>query len=126
MTDSRFRIEGGCHCGAIRFAVHTAELQALDCDCSICRKKGSLRLVVSADELEVLSGSDSLTDYQFNTRIAHHLSCSTCGMHPYYTPRSHPDGFSVNVRCLDNPWPRRFEVVPFDRENREENIEHIR
>lgn len=126
MSVSSLRIEGGCHCAAVRFVVRTSSLTALDCNCSICRKKGFLHLIVAAEDLEVLSGEDSLTDYRFNTRTARHLFCSICGTHPYYVPRSHPDGYSVNVRCLDEPWPDRFQITPFDGTKWEESIDDIR
>src|SRR5262245_25889132 len=92
--------EGSCHCQRVRFRVHTAKLEALDCNCSICQKKGFLHLIVTKDAFELLSGEEDLTTYTFNTHVAKHRFCRVCGMHPFYTPRSHPDGVDVNVRCL--------------------------
>ena len=48
-----------------------------------------------------LRGKDKLTTYSFNTGTAKHLFCSVCGIKSFYVPRSHPDGYSVNFRCLD-------------------------
>jgi hypothetical protein len=56
---------------------------------------------VPADRFKLLTGSDALSSYSFNTNTAKHLFCSTCGIKSFYVPRSHPDGFSVNARCLD-------------------------
>jgi hypothetical protein len=93
---------GGCHCGRVRFEVLApARLQVSDCNCSICSKAGYLHLIVPADQFRLLSGQDALTVYQFNTGTARHLFCSVCGIKSFYVPRSHPDGFSVNARCLD-------------------------
>jgi hypothetical protein len=72
-----------------------------DCNCSICSKAGYLHLIVPADRFTLLSGEDALTVYQFNTGTARHLFCSVCGIKSFYVPRSHPDGVSVNARCLD-------------------------
>ena len=93
---------GGCHCGRVRFEVTApARLQVSDCNCSICSKSGYLHLIVPKSRFRLLSGQDWLTTYEFNTRTAKHLFCSACGIKSFYVPRSHPDGYSVNFRCLD-------------------------
>lgn len=119
--------EGGCHCGRVRFRVRVgAELVALDCNCSICSMKGFLHLIVERDAFELVSGADALTTYSFNTHVAKHTFCSVCGIHPFYTPRSHPNGVDVNVRCLDNDAVKRFRIEPFDGREWESNVDRIR
>lgn len=118
--------EGGCHCGAVRFRVRVDEHRALDCNCSICTKKGFLHLIVEKDAFELLAGEDALTEYRFGTGVARHRFCRTCGIHPFYTPRSHPDGVDVNVRCLAPEAIARFEVAPFDGRRWEDSVESIR
>ena len=93
--------EGGCHCGRVRFRVRADLSSLLECNCSICTKKGILHLIVPPPQFELLTGSEALTTYQFNTNTARHTFCRYCGMHPFYTPRSHPDHVDVNARCLD-------------------------
>ena len=66
----------------------------------MCSRSGYLHLFVPADRFKLLSGDDVLTTYVFNTKTAKHLFCSVCGIKSFYVPRSHPDGFSVNMRCL--------------------------
>ena len=107
-------LEGGCHCGRVRFRVRTPVLEALDCNCSICTKKGFLHLIVTREMFEILAGESDLTTYTFNTGIAQHTFCRHCGMHPFYVPRSHPDGIDVNVRCLDGDVWKTFRIRPFD------------
>ena len=93
---------GGCHCGRVRFEVTApAKITVSECNCSICSKSGYLHLVVPAERFRLVSGADSLTTYTFNTGTAKHLFCKVCGIKSFYVPRSHPDGFSVNARCLD-------------------------
>jgi hypothetical protein len=116
--------EGGCHCGAVRFRVRIDRFEALECNCSICTKKGFLHLIVPPDRFELLRGAETLTTYQFNTRVAKHLFCCICGMQPFYTPRSHPDHVDVNVRCLDLPL-ERFRISPFDGRNWEASVARI-
>lgn len=93
---------GGCHCGAVRFEVLAPpRLEVSDCNGSICAMSGYLHLTVPKSRFKLTGGADSLVTYQFNTRTAKHLFCRTCGIKSFYVPRSHPDGYSVNARCLD-------------------------
>jgi hypothetical protein len=106
---------GGCHCGRVRFEVRApAEIEVMDCNCSICSKAGFLHLIVPSAQFSLLSGAGALSDYQFNTGTAHHLFCSVCGIKSYYVPRSHPNGFSVNARCLDEGTVTGTRVVACD------------
>jgi hypothetical protein len=118
--------EGGCHCGAVRFRVVVDEHQAIDCNCSICTKKGFLHLIVPPDRFTLLQGRDALTTYQFNTNTARHLFCTTCGIHPFYHPRSHPNDYDVNVNCLDGNARSKFRIKPFDGKNWEASIGNLR
>ena len=124
-TTASPKILGGCHCGKIRFRVSVSKYEALDCNCSICQKKGILHLIVPPEDFELLQGEDHLSTYTFNTEIAKHHFCKTCGIHPFYRPRSHPDDYDVNVRCLDSDAMSLFEIVPFDGKHWEENIQQI-
>jgi hypothetical protein len=106
---------GGCHCGRVRFEVSApARLQVADCNCSICSKSGYLHLIVPKSRFKLLSGADSLTTYTFHTGTAQHLFCAVCGVKSFYVPRSFPDGYSVNARCLDEGTLAELSVVPFD------------
>ncbi len=118
--------EGGCHCGRVRFRVRVREHRAIACNCSICSKKGFLHLLVPPEDFELVHGEDALEVYTFNTRVAKHRFCRTCGVQAFYTPRSHPDHVDVNVRCLDGVPPGRFDVTEFDGQNWEDNVEAIR
>ena len=110
-------MEGGCHCGRVRFRV-TADLALVtECNCSICAKKGILHLIVPPEQFELLSGKDDLTVYEFNTKIAKHMFCKHCGIHPFYVPRSDPDKIDVNVRCLEGVDPAALDVKEFDGRN---------
>lgn len=118
--------EGGCHCGAVRFRVQIDKHEATECNCSICMKKGFLHLIVTAENFTLLQGKDELTTYTFNTGVAKHTFCRLCGIHSFYRPRSHPDGYSVNLRCLDGNVVDRFQIKSFDGRNWEQNIDQLR
>ena len=106
--------QGSCHCGAVRFEVEAPEeIDADLCNCSICTKSGFLHLIVPKSRFRLLSGAEAITTYTFNTGVAKHTFCRTCGIKPFYVPRSNPDGIDVNVHCLDTP-PRRVRVAEFD------------
>jgi hypothetical protein len=106
---------GGCHCGKVRFQVTApADLEVADCNCSICKQFAYLHLIVPAERFLLLQGRESLSTYTFNTGVAKHHFCATCGVKSFYVPRSHPDGISVNVRCLDPATIVSMQVKPFD------------
>lgn len=118
---------GGCHCGRVRFEVEApARLRAAECNCSICGRSGFLHLLVGKESFRLLSGEDDLASYRFNTGTANHLFCSVCGVKSFYVPRSHPDGYSVNARCLDGNTVESIEVFPFDGANWEANVDALR
>ena len=95
--------KGGCHCGAVAFEVRTSdEVEIVDCNCSMCAKTGYLHLIVAKKDFRLLRGEHNITTYTFNTGAAKHMFCSVCGIKSFYIPRSHPDGYSVNFRCLDD------------------------
>ena len=110
-------MEGGCHCGRVRFRV-TADLDRVtECNCSICTKKGFLHLIVTPDRFQLLQGEEDLTSYAFNTGIAKHTFCRHCGIHSFYVPRSDPDKIDINVRCLDDIDLAAIAAKPFDGRN---------
>lgn len=108
------KIAGGCHCGRVRFEAKVGDppLDVLDCNCSACSLTGFLHLIVPHEDFTLLSGGDALVSYRFGTGAANHLFCGTCGVKSFYQPRSHPDAWSVNARCLDEPIA--LTVIPFD------------
>ena len=108
---------GSCHCGRVRFRVTGDLAETLECNCSICAKKGFLHLIVAPGQFELLSGGDELTTYRFNTGTAKHTFCKHCGVQAFYVPRSDPDKIDVNVRCLDDVDFTQIRAAPFDGRN---------
>src|SRR5690348_614242 len=119
------KIEGGCHCGTVRFEaeVGQAPVPALDCNCSVCRMTGFLHVMVPHAAFELLTGRDALSSYRFGSGAAEHLFCRRCGVKSFYQPRSHPEAWSLNANCLDE----RLElaVEPFDGANWEQAAENL-
>ena len=118
---------GSCHCGAVRFEADApADAPVQRCSCSMCSMTGFVHLIVPAAQFRLLSGSDSLTEYTFNTHTARHMFCSRCGVKSFYVPRSNPDGFSINVNCLDPATISGFVIEDFDGANWEANADSLR
>lgn len=115
------RVEGGCHCRAVRFAAEVAAaVEILDCNCSICAMTGFRHLIVPHADFTLVSGEETLTGYRFGTGAANHLFCSVCGVKSFYQPRSHPDSWSVNLNALDDPSLLRIDARAFDGRNWEQ------
>lgn len=118
--------KGGCHCGKVRFEVDApADIQVTECDCSICCMSGFRHLIVSSDAFRLLSGEADIKTYTFNSHLAKHYFCGSCGVKSFYVPRSHPDGISVNVRCLDPETIGSITTTAFDGRNWEQNVSKL-
>ena len=95
-------LKGSCHCGAVQFEVRTELEPAVRCNCSLCHRKGALMCPLFAGEnLTILAGQDSLTLYQFNTRVAKHYFCKHCGIYPFHQTRKDATRWRVNLGCLE-------------------------
>jgi hypothetical protein len=108
--------KGGCHCGAVQYEL-TADLAgAMECNCSICAKRGALWAFAKPDQIKILKGEDAVSDYQFGKKRIHHLFCRTCGVGSFSRGNG-PDGslsYAVNVRCLEGVDPSELKITPFD------------
>lgn len=114
--------EGGCHCGAVRFeAALPAQVSAQSCNCSMCEKTGYVHVIVPESRFRLLAGACRITTYTFNTGVARHTFCSRCGVKSFYRPRSNPDGWSINARCLDDASDLDIQIEAFDGRNWEAN-----
>nr|XP_027238513.1 centromere protein V-like isoform X1 [Penaeus vannamei] len=118
MDSDLVKYTGGCHCGAVRYEVWApAVLNVIDCNCSICVKKQGRHFIVPLNQFKLLKGHDSLKTYSFNTHMAKHNFCITCGIHPFYIPRSNPDGYGVILSSLDDVTLKKVKMEKFDGKN---------
>uniref|UniRef100_A0A8D2ZD40 Centromere protein V n=1 Tax=Scophthalmus maximus TaxID=52904 RepID=A0A8D2ZD40_SCOMX len=116
--------KGGCHCEAVRFEVWSSpDLHVFHCNCSICTKKQNHHFIVPKNHFTLLQGLDNLTTYSFNTHVAQHTFCKTCGVQSFYTPRSNPDGYGIAPHCLDPGTVRSVTVEKFCGEKWEESMQ---
>lgn len=111
----KIAVSGGCHCGAVRYTARVArQPEVQSCNCSICAMTGFLHLIVPGSDFTLLRGAEALSAYRFNTGTAQHLFCRHCGVKSYYVPRSNPDGYSINLRCLDENHGLDIKIDAFD------------
>lgn len=101
---------GSCHCGAIKFETISALAELTTCDCSLCIKKNAVMVKVHKSEFRLLSSADDLSEYQWNTRVARHYFCGTCGIYTHHQKTSAPDHFGINIFCLDGVDPSHIHV----------------
>ncbi len=102
--------QGSCHCGAVQFQVETDFPELTTCDCSICSRKNAVMVKVHESRFKLLTGEQSLSEYQFHTHTAKHYFCKVCGIYPFHRKRVTPDFFGVNVFCLENFDPAGIPV----------------
>jgi hypothetical protein len=107
--------QGGCHCGAVRWELQVPQvIRASECNCSVCYKSGHLGVIVPRSRFRIIQGETNLHEYQFNSKVAHHYFCKTCEIKSFYIPRSHPEGVSVNARCIDKELIKDLVIKPFN------------
>ena len=118
--------KGSCHCGAVLYEVEApAVIECHECNCSICSRLGYLHLIVPKSKFKLLKGEEFLSTYTFDSGEAKHKFCKICGVKSFYIPRSNPNGYSVNVRCLD-PQPEDINIEQFDGKNWEEHAHKLK
>ena len=108
--------KGSCHCGRIAFTVEGDLQQVMECNCSICTKRGSLLWFVPRDRFALATPAADLSTYTFNKHQIKHHFCGVCGVAPY-AEGTDPKGnamAAVNVRCLDDVDFAALPRKPFD------------
>ena len=90
---------GSWHCGAVRFRVETEVKDTTSCDCSLCSRRSATMIQVHETGMKILAGEDNLGLYQWNTKVARHYFCRTCGIYPFHRKRAAPDSSTGSM------WP---------------------
>jgi hypothetical protein len=110
------KYQGRCHCGRIAFEVQGELTQVLDCNCSICSRRGSLLWLVPRQQLRLLTPEQNLSTYTFHQHLIKHRFCAACGIHAFgeaTDPAGHPMA-AINVRCLEGVDISSLPVQHFD------------
>ena len=112
--------KGGCHCGRIAFEVEGDIQQVIECNCSICSKRGYLLWFVPRQQLRLSTPATDMATYTFNRHVIQHRFCPTCGCAPF-GEGADPSGAAraaVNLRCLEGVDPSTLEIRQFDGRSR--------
>ena len=121
-------LDGSCHCGDVQFRVTLTDgfASARRCTCSICRMRGAIAVTSTPEAFQLIKGAPNLATYRFNTGVAEHHCCTTCGIYTHHKRRSNPNELGVNVACLEGVSPFDFREVAVNDGNRHpgDNAEH--
>jgi hypothetical protein len=114
------KFHGSCHCGSVKFSFEEEDITSgMRCTCSYCERRGSAlsKFTLSKDDLNIKAKDDAMGMYQFDTKIAKHFFCHSCGIHPFLETVRAPGQFRVNLGCLDGIDVDKLEIVLFDGKN---------
>ena len=92
---------GTCHCSKVQFELESNLSIIVQCNCSICKRKGIKMNIVEENKLSIKKGEELLSVYQFKTHKAKHFFCSNCGIYTHHFPRTKPGYVGINIGCLD-------------------------
>lgn len=107
-----------CHCKSVQIEVETDLKTIKQCNCSICIRKNAKMCMVSQDSVKIIQGEENLTSYKFNTMIAEHFFCKTCGIYTHHNRRSDPNGAAINIGCIDEIDSFDYEAEFIDMKNK--------
>lgn len=109
-------MKGSCHCGRICFEVEGEPEEVMECNCSMCSRKGALMWFIPRDRLHLLFEPDGMSTYTFNKHVVKHRFCPECGMHPFGEARDSNGDYmaAINARCLEEIDLSALAVKQFD------------
>lgn len=111
---------GSCHCGKIAFDVEGEPQGLMECNCSMCRRRGHILWFVPRTQLKLKTPESNCSTYLFNKKVIQHHFCSTCGCGPFgeaLNPKDNVMTAAVNVRCLDNFDWSKHKITQYDGKN---------
>ena len=114
-------VGAACHCGAVRITLEPAPSWVLDCNCSICRRYGTL-WAYTWDFLGkrnlraiLIQGTDALKPYIWGDREIGFWRCEACGCITHHTALNEPDKIrAVNARMFINFDPASVTIQRSD------------
>lgn len=114
------KYQGSCHCGAIAFDLDGDAGrvdEAIDCNCSMCRRKGALLAAFPREALTLTTPETEMGTYTFNKHHIQHHFCPKCGVAPFSeaeNPKTGARMMMVNLRCLPEVDLSAVKVTHFD------------
>ena len=108
---------GSCHCGRIAFTLEGDIGQVIDCNCSMCRRRGALLAFFPRSAMTLSTPESDIATYTFNKHAIRHRFCETCGVGPFGEgthPKTGEATVAINVRCLPGVDLASLTVIPYD------------
>ena len=106
---------GSCHCGRIAFKVDGSIDQVMDCNCSMCQRRGGLLWFVPRSAMRLGTPQADLSTYTFNKHLLKHHFCGNCGVAPFSEGEKQGNAMaSINVRCLEGVDLSKLKIVKYD------------
>ena len=103
--------KGGCHCGNIAYEFEGEIGEALECNCSLCAKRGGLLMFVPAAAFTLTTPRDKLGTYRFHKHVLAHHFCPGCGISPFSEGESKGHKMAaINLRCVDGVDPHALKI----------------
>ena len=92
-----------CHCGAIRLEIARKPRQLTECNCSICRRYGSLWAYYSHKTVRVVYAGDAASVYVWRKKTIEFYHCKTCGCVTHYerAKKRSDSTVAVNARMME-------------------------
>ena len=107
-----------CHCKSVQLEIDTDLSNIKQCNCSICKRKNAKMNLISKDSIKIIKGKENLSSYKFNTMKAEHFFCKTCGIYTHHNRRTDPSGSGINIGCIDEIDPFKYEAGFVDMKNK--------
>tara|TARA_B110001454_G_scaffold145018_1_gene134580 strand:- start:44 stop:412 length:369 start_codon:yes stop_codon:yes gene_type:complete len=104
-----------CHCKEVQIELKLAKglEELVRCNCSLCKRRGSIMGKIKLDNLKVIKGIDKLTLYKFGKKQhAEHYFCSICGVYTHHKSYTNPKNFEFNVACIDDVDTFKYKDIP--------------
>ena len=109
-----------CHCKKVHveLKLENGIEELVRCNCSLCKRRGSIMAKIKLKNLKVIKGNDQLSVYKFGKKQhAEHFFCKNCGIYTHHRSYTNPENYEFNVACIDNVDTFEYKDIPvFDGE----------
>ena len=104
-----------CHCNSVEIDLNLKkELEEMSrCNCSLCKRRGSIMAAIKLNDLKIIKGKDKLTKYKFGRKQhAEHFFCFICGIYTHHQSYTKPENYEFNVACIDSIDSFKLKDIP--------------
>ena len=92
-------IKTTCHCGAVTVAIPRPPEALTNCDCSICRRYGTLWAYFESPEVSIDAAPGATEEYSWGRKSIAFVRCGTCGCITHWRPLAAKRGTRMGVNA---------------------------